>query len=100
MSQIIQSQPINNINDIPGFLKDAPVLTKPDEVRQNKERILELIEGMDKTDAETFAAGLAAKYPIETFTALVNLMNDRIIFQDAVLKATADYKDKRRSYFE
>lgn len=97
MSQVIQSQPIN---DIPEFIRNAPNLTKPDEVRQNKERILELIEGMDKADAEVFAAGLAAKYPIETFTALVNLMNDRINFQDAVFKAMGDYTTKRHSYFE
>lgn len=88
------------IDNIPEFLKEAPSLTKPDEVRQNKERILELVEGMDKADAEVFAAGLAAKYPIETFTALVNLMNDRINFQDAVFKAMGDYTTKRRSYFE
>lgn len=88
------------VNDIPEFIKNAPSLTKPDEVRQNKERILELIEGMDKADAEVFAAGLAAKYPIETFTALVNLMNDRINFQDAVFKAMGDYTTKRHSYFE
>lgn len=94
----IQNQPI--MNDVPAFLKDAPSLTKPDEVRQNKERILELIEGMDRADAEVFAAGLAAKYPIETFTALVNLMNDRINFQDAVFRAMGDYTDKRHSYFE
>ena len=94
----IQNQPI--INDIPTFLKDAPSLTKPDEIRQNKERIFELVEGMDKADAEVFAAGLAAKYPVETFTALVNLMNDRMVFQDAVFKAMEDYTDKRHSYFE
>ena len=97
MSQIIQSQPIN---DIPEFIKNAPNLTKPDEVRQNKERILELVEGMDKADAEVFAAGLAAKYPIVTFTALVNLMNDRMVFQDKVVMAMRDYEDKRHSYFE
>ena len=97
MSQIIQSQPIDNI---PEFIKNAPSLTKPDEVRQNKERILELVEGMDKADAEVFAAGLAAKYPVETFTALVNLMNDRMVFQDKVIMAMRDYEDKRHSYFE
>ena len=97
MSQIIQSQPIDNI---PEFIKNAPSLTKPDEVRQNNERILELVEGMDKADAEVFAAGLAAKYPVETFTALVNLMNDRMVFQDKVIMAMRDYEDKRHSYFE
>jgi len=97
MSQVIQSQPIN---DIPEFIRNAPNLTKPDEVRQNKERILELVEGMDKADAEVFAAGLAAKYPVETFTALVNLMNDRMVFQDKVIMAMRDYEDKRHSYFE
>ena len=97
MSQIIQSQPIDNI---PEFIRNAPSLTKPDEVRQNKERILELVEGMDKADAEVFAAGLAAKYPVETFTALVNLMNDRMVFQDKVIMAMRDYEDKRHSYFE
>lgn len=97
MSQIIQGRPIE---EIPEFIKNAPNLTKPDEVRQNKERILELVEGMDKADAEVFAAGLAAKYPVETFTALVNLMNDRTHFQDAVCKAMGDYMNKRHSYFE
>ena len=55
---------------------------------------------MDRADAEVFAAGLAAKYPIETFTALVNLMNDRMVFQDKVIMAMRDYEDKRHSYFE
>lgn len=94
MAEVIQSQPI----DIPAFLKD-PELTKPesDEAR-NKRRLLELVDGMDKEDAMSLCTGLASKYPIEMFTALVNRTNDLMNFYDNIERSLCEYTDKRNSY--
>lgn len=86
------------IDNIPSFLNETPSLTKPNEEARNRERLMELIDGMDRDDASVICSGLAAKYPVEMFTAMVNYCNDLRNFQDGVMKSIYDYKDKRNSY--
>lgn len=86
-----QTQTQNKI-EMPQFLKDVPNLSKPDENEKHNSKLVEIMHGMDLSDATIACRILARRYPIEMFTALVNEMCDLCKLRDAVTGSMNHYE--------
>lgn len=91
MSEVIQSQPIN---DIPEFLKEAPNFTKPNEEEKHHEKLIEIANGMDEKDAEVISLALVRKYPLILLSAIATEINDLKILESNLIGMSQSFKDR------